>query len=341
MSLTECGRPVYREVMQLRLSLIIVAASLAFGWSKPALAAAPVVRARYLMGTICEIELGPAADAPERVERAFTVVARIEAFLSTWRDDSQLSALNRSGNARVSAPLYELLRTAMMWSQKTGGTFNPLVRPLVDAWKTRAEGTVPSPVTIEVALRRVDPANVRFEEGTAITLANGAEFEEGAFGKGYAIGRMLDTLGQGPALINFGGQLAVRGSRGVTIADPERRAAPAVTFTVTDASISTSSGSEKSFNVQGRRFSHLIDPRSGQALPPNGSVSVLDADPLTADILSTALYVMGLRDGLRWADTNRIAALFITAAGLVQPSARFRGAAPDLRSLDPKFTIKE
>jgi FAD:protein FMN transferase len=293
------------------------------------------------MGTICQVELEPAADAPQRVERAFAEGSRIESFLSTWRDDSELSALNRSGRARVSAALYELLRTAMAWSGRTEGTFNPLIRPLIDAWKTRADGTLPSAVSIQAAMRRIDRENVRFGEGTEIALDNGAEFEEGAFGKGYAIGRMLDMLGPGPVLINFGGQLAVRGSRQVTVADPEQRAEPAVTFTIVDASISTSSGSEKSFQLQGRRFSHLIDPRSGEALPPNGSVSVLDPDPLTADILSTALYVMGPRAGLRWANANRIAALFIGADRRIQLSAPFRAAAPDIRPLDPKFTIQE
>jgi thiamine biosynthesis lipoprotein len=293
------------------------------------------------MGTICEIEVGPGAGGPPAVERAFAEGTRIEALLSTWRDDSELSMLNRRGHAVVSEPLYALLTTAMTWCRQTNGTFNPLVRPLIDAWRTRAEGDVPASATLQAALRRVRPDNVRFQPGNLIVLSDGAAFEEGGFGKGYAIGKMIEMLGTAPALINFGGQLAVRGSRQVTIADPEHRSHPALALTIADGSLSTSSGSEKFFHVKGKRFSHLIDPRSGEALPPDGSVSVLHADPLTADILSTALYVMGPQAGLQWADENGVAALFITGEGAVRLSARFRAAAPDVASLDHRFRIEE
>jgi FAD:protein FMN transferase len=287
-------------------ALIMLSAATAFG---------SVTRAQYLMGTICEITVPDSPAAAEQVDAAFGEARRIEGFLSTWREDTELSSLNRSGGGVVSPELYQLLETAIAWSGRTGGAFNPLVRPLLDLWKTRGEGAVPDALAIHDALARIQTSNVRFDHGV-ITLANGARFEEGAFGKGYAIDHMIDVLrgrGATSALINFGGQLASFGDpREVSVADPEHRDQPLVPVTLRNASLSTSSGSERSFVVHGRRFTHIFDPRTGEALPPLGSVSVLNPSALVADILSTALYVMGPEEGARWAREHQIEAIFIT-----------------------------
>ena len=103
--------------------------------------------------------------------------------------------------------------------------------------------------------------------------------------------------------------MLVRSCAPVTIADPLHRDRAVVALTIHDASLSTSSGSEKSFVVNGRRFTHILDPRTGEALPPRGSVSVIARNATEADILSTALYVMGRDEGLRWANEHAVAAL--------------------------------
>lgn len=274
-------------------------------------------RARYLMGTVCEVAVGSEAEA----ETAFAEAQRIESLLSTWKGDSELSRVNR-GETVPSPELRSLLAVAAGWSERTGGAFNPRVRGLVEVWKTRTEGALPAPEAIAVALRD-------------------ARFEEGAFGKGYAIDRMLERIQSTEALIDFGGQLAVRGSVRVTIAHPERRDHPILALTLANASLSTTSGSEKTFTAAGRTFSHLFDPRTGQALPPRGSVSVIAEDSLTADILSTALYVMGDEEGLRWADANGVAAIYIHPNHTVRRSALARERTRDLELLDGEFKVKD
>ena len=292
-----------------------------------ALAAVPTIseaaaarRARYLMGTVCEVAV--AASHESDVERAFAEAARVESMLSTWNADSELSRVNRAEQA-PSPELAALLATTVDWSVKTNHAFDPRAGRLVDLWKTRADGAVPSTAAIETALR------------------GSFQWEEGAFGKGYALDRMLPLLGGDEAVIDFGGQLAVRGELRVTIADPANRQKPVIALTIANASLSTSSGSEKTFRVAGRTFSHILDPRTGQALPPRGSASAIADDALSADILSTALYVMGEDDGLRWADANGVAAVFITPDNRISFSikARERARAPEL--LDRKFTLKE
>ena len=248
--------------------------------------AAVTQRARYLMGTVCEIAVDGAPNAGTQIEAAFAEARRVEAMLSTWTDDSELARLNR-GEGEASPELRALLDTTLAWAKRTNRAFDP-------QWRAAPQ------------------------------------FEEGAFGKGYAIDRMLALLDANEVLIDFGGQLAARGSLRVTIADPKRRQRPVVELTLENASLSTSSNSEKL---------HIVDPRTGKQLPARGSASVIASDALTADILSTALFVMGPDEGLRWADKNGVAAIFITAANQIRLSARARDCGVKL--IDGNFAMKD
>jgi thiamine biosynthesis lipoprotein len=275
------------------------------------------------MGTLCEAAL-PGAEDPAPL---FAEAERIEAMLSTWRPESELSRLNRGDDAAPSAELVDLLARVERWRLTTGGAFDHRIRPLIDTWKTRAEGELPSPAALEAALQQVRSGR--------------AAIEEGGFGKGYALDRMLERTEAPRAVINFGGQIAVRGPARATIADPRRRDVPVLALTFENASLSTSSGSEKTFTAGGRRFSHIFDPRTGEALPPRGSVSVVASSALDADILSTALYVMGEAEGLRWADSRGVAALFINESNEIRLSAAMRDRVRDLELLDRKFNLKD
>jgi thiamine biosynthesis lipoprotein len=281
-------------------------------------------RAQYLMGTVCEVS------ADVTTEPAFAEARRIETMLSTWRDDSELARVNRG--AKPSAELSALLEKTVVWSGETGGAFNPFMRPLIDAWQTRGEGRVPTDAERVAAL-----ALVRASSGRDARSPLG--FEEGAFGKGYAIDRMLNALrerGAKHAVVNFGGQIGALSETEVTIADPKHRQHPVVALTLKQGSISTSSGSEKTFEKDSRRFSHIIDPATGEALPPRGSVSVIADSAFDADVLSTALYVMGCERGLAWARAHRVTAIFIDDEFI-----RLSAPLPGLQVLDAHFKVKD
>lgn len=290
----------------------------------PSFGFADTTRAQMLMGTICEITV-PDENAA-LIDKAFAEGKRIDDLLSTWRDDTTLARVNHGDLSGITPELRELLKTALLWSDKTGGAFDPLVQPLVDAWGIRGKGAIPSPEALADAKAKSDPHNLKMEDNGAITLAKGSAIDPGAFGKGFALDKMLAVIrsyGAQRAVINFGGQVAVFGDQPyVTIADPEHRDKPAVGLMLSTVSISTSSGSEKQFTVNGRTFTHLIDPRTGEALPPRGSVSVLARTGVLADILSTALYVMGPEKGVEWARANNVSAIFINADGKVVTTGR-------------------
>lgn len=315
---------------------------------------ADATRARYLMGTACTVTV-PQGKEPA-AQAALDEIARVEQLLSTWRDDSELARLNAAGGdapVAVSPELFALIDEAVSLARTTDGAFNPLVRPLVDLWKTREEGSIPAQPAIEAALARIDPALVGIDRAhSTVALSRGAAFEEGGFGKGYALDRALALLakeGVRRALVDFGGQVSLFGwthGLDVAIAHPKQRLEPAVVVTLDSGSIATSSGSEQTFVVGGTRFSHLIDPRNGRALPPRGSATAVDARGLVADVLSTALYVLGPDEGLRWADAHDVAALFIVPNPVsdtweVRTSRSFRSHIRAFRLVAPNLTFKD
>ncbi|MGK2856545.1 MAG: FAD:protein FMN transferase [Thermoanaerobaculia bacterium] len=276
-----------------------------------------ISRSRYLMGTICEVVVD---GDPAAAETAFAEIERVEQLISTWTESSELSKLNQARDAKVSVELYDLLGSAIRLAQSTDGAFNPLLGPLVELWRSRGDGAVPEPDAIARVLPLLSLGGPRFDSSSrAITLPAGASFEEGGFGKGYALDRAaasLESAGATNFMIDFGGQLVVRSTQPVqvAIASPERRDEIALFLSISSGSLSTSSGSEKSFVVAGETYSHLLDPRDGRALPPRGSVSVVSTSAMETDVLSTALYVMGPVAGLDWADAHDVAAIFIVPA---------------------------
>jgi FAD:protein FMN transferase len=307
---------------------------------------ATVSRAAFLMGTACEITV-PAASAPS-IEAAFSEIGRIETHVSTWRPASELSRLNAAPlnePVPLSPELVELIEESMRWARETGGAFNPLVGEAIAAWQTRGAGAVPDETVIAAAAASARFGNLELDRAAGVAVKRAVtRFEEGGFGKGYALDRavaVLEAKGVASAILNFGGQIATfgGGKHRVVIADPDSRETPAVEVTIGEGSLSTSSGSEKSFEVGGRRFSHIIDPRSGEALSPSGSVSVFDRSAMTADVLSTALYVMGPTDGLRWADEHGVAALYLTPSAdgfQITTSTAMRRMTP-VRPLNARF----
>jgi len=236
-------------------------------------------------------------DADVPADAAFAEARRVESMLSTWRDDTELARVNRG--AEPSPELAALLAITEEYSRETDGAFNPRIRALLNK------------------------AGVRQGDGDG--------YEEGAFAKGYVIDRMLEILtnaGATHAVINFGGQIGTLGKTEVTIADPKHRDRPVLSLTLNKRSLSTSSGSEKP--------GHIIDPRTGKSVLSRGSVSVISDSALEADILSTALFVMGRKRGLEWARAHRVTAIFIDDQ-LITAS----GPIPGIAVLDAHFKLKD
>ena len=313
----------------LRLSLcLIVFAALAGAGLLGAGAKPPrirIARAQYRMGTVLEIDaVGPARERLESaISRAFGEVARTESRLSNWRADSELSRANRAASVApfsLSAETFWSLDRALRLARETDGAFDPTVGGV-----TRALGLMGGSPDPERAIRARSGIGWRrvLLDSRSRTLSfswRETSLDSGAFGKGEALDRAVAALRAGgvvAARLNFGGQIALLGAGSrearrmgfdrVVVAAPDGAGAPACGFFAIGGSVSTSGDAEKP--------GHLIDPKTGEAAAFHGSVTVIADTALRADALSTALFVMGPREGLAFADRRGIAALFIVRKG--------------------------
>lgn len=297
------------------------------------LSAADAVRARYLMGTLCEVTLADAAAEAGWVDAAFAEIARLEDLFSLYKPESELSRLNRApvGTAvRPSPELLDLARTADGFRARTGGAFDATLEPALALFRrgtwTDAEWTA--------ALGQVgaDGWAIDATSGTLTRRREGAGLNFDGIAKGRALDAAADALRRGGARtfqINFGGQVLAAGDKAwpIQLARPGG-GAPLATIALSSGSLSTSAQSERFVERDGRRWGHIIDPRNGSPVQWAGSVTVLASDGTTADALSTALLVMGPAEGLRWIDEHfdEASALFAEPAERgwrLLPSRRF------------------
>ena len=286
-------------------------------------AAVFVSRDVYLMGT--RAQLSTYAATHDRglasLESALAVIEAAEDELSTWRESSHVSALNRHpiGQPWMATPrLCRMFSDVWEWHRATDGAFDSAIGRLLAAWDIHGEGTVPTREPHERARALSGMALLTFDLGRC-TLTRRADvaIDVGAFGKGEALDRAAAVLGDGPWMIDLGGQISVggrvppQGGWPVGVADPRRRDHRVLQVRMATGSLSTSAGSERDLVVNGVRVGHIFDPRTGRPAMFNGSVTVWHERGLAADALSTALYVMGPEAGLRWAEERGIAACYL------------------------------
>lgn len=296
--------------------------------SSAAAASPPPVRVErtvFLMGTMATFaaETADRETALAKLERMVRVIEETEITLSTWRDDSVLSALNRHPIGRpfaLPADVCGLLGRAARWSAATGGAFDPAVGRLVDAWGLRGAGRRPSDHELQAARAASGLGRLALDpEGCAVTRRAAVTLDAGGFGKGAALDRVrrAERGRPGAWLVDFGGQVAVSGEGAggpwpVAVAHPGRRGEPVFDLLLAFGSLATSGGSERDLVLEdGGRIGHVLDPRSGRPVSRPGSVSVWHESAFAADVLSTALYVMGPEEGTAWAAARGVAACFL------------------------------
>lgn len=282
-----------------------------------------VVRDAYLMGTRVHLSTRAAdrAKGLATLESALEILEETDRELSTWRDDSAISSLNRQplgqswpANARLCRMFSELYA----WQAATAGAFDPGVGPLTSAWGIHSAGRIPTPAELDASRASAGLRHLTFDaERCTLRRETEVTIDVGAFGKGEALDRVRAAIDDVPWLIDFGGQVAVNGLPPdadwwtLAIAHPLLRDQPYLEVRLSEGSLSTSGGSERDLEVEGVRVAHHIDPRTGRPAAFKGSVTVAHSSALAADALSTALYVMGPEQGLSWAERRSLAVCFL------------------------------
>ncbi len=330
------------------LALLLLAAPLRAG--------EPAVPARFeyrqiVMGVEARIVLYAPDEAAARAAAAaaFARMHALDGVLSDYRQDSELMLLCAragQGPVAVSEDLCAVLARGQEIAAASGGAFDLTVGPLVRLWRAaRAAGCLPDTAALDAARRLVgfDALRLDREARTAELLQAGMLLDAGALGKGYACDRALEALaalGVEQALVDLGGDLAVGapppGRAGWNLlagAGGEER--PLV---VSRAGVATSGPSEQFLEVDGVRYSHILDPRTGWGLRGSLRVTVVAGDGMSADALASAASVLGRHEGRRVAmaagasvcfHDPRFTSLFdgTTLAGWVTEGGRYDGNA--------------
>ena len=286
-------------------------------------------------GTRWHVRLPAGDPAPAPAELAAEIralLAALDARLSGWRDDSELSRFNASASTQwwaVSKDTASVVATALRVHARSQGAFDPTVAPLVALWGFGAAVPRQRPPTVpevDAALQRVSAAalSVR-EDPPALRKRRGdLALDLSGVAKGFAVdavARRLAERGVRRFLVEIGGELRSRGEGpgggpwrvGVERPAPGPPRAEWV-LALDDAALATSGDYRRGFEWQGRRYSHVLDPRSGRPIGHGlVAVSVLSREAAWADAWATALLVLGPEEGWSLARREGLAALFVVA----------------------------
>jgi thiamine biosynthesis lipoprotein len=287
------------------------------------------------MGTILEITLlGLDEESGETLlEELYAEVAHREAIYSRHDPRTELARLNRSAGGApflASAALFELLRFAETWREQSGGAFDVTVGAWVELWERAAQrDRIPDAAERARVESRVGAGVLRLFATRQVALAAGSSVDLDAVAKGATLDVMADRLREAEvpaALLNFGESSywawgSGPSSEGWRLALRHPAVGVAGVLTLRDQALSVSASLGQFSEIAGRRYGHVIDPRTGKPLLRNAQAAVIAPSAAAADAISTALLVLGPDAGLAWVETLRqCEAMWIDSSGARETS---------------------
>lgn len=296
----------------------------------------PVSRSEFLMGTVVDITAyGPRAG--QAIEAAFDRIRQVEKETgASGVDIGRVNARAGRSSTKVSPDTWSILSTASRLQKETEGAFDVTIGPLVELWGFGYEGTgrLPSSNEIDRTRKMVGGGQLELLAGDhSVALKEaGMKVDLGGVAKGFAVEeavRVLRSNGVGNAIVNAGKssiKVIGDGPRGkgwrIGIGNPRSSGQIVGVITLRSGqSIGTSSDTQRYFIKNGRRYSHLIDPRTGYPAEGLALVTVVTDNATEADILSTALFINGENWGVRYLGRNRkVQAVFVDNARKVWAS---------------------
>jgi thiamine biosynthesis lipoprotein len=267
----------------------------------------------------CRFEVTLSGEDARHVDAArqtLDTIDRIEDALTVFRDTSELVRVNRGAGAeavRVGDELFRLLVLCRDLHRQTEGAFDVTSTPLSRCWGfMKREGRLPAEDEIARARAGVGMEGVELHEGTVRFRRPGMELNLGAVGKGWALDRVGAALrGRGVrhALLSAGGSsiLALGGRAGGWVVDlrsPQVRRGRLLRLRLSDAALGASGAGRQYVDVAGKRYGHVLDPRTGWPAGGVISAAVIASDAAVADALSTAFLVGGLELAERYCATH-------------------------------------
>ena len=283
-----------------------------------------------------KVVLAGLAVQPEALHQALErVFAEIDVKLSNYREDSEISRLNREKTTAwlpVSKEIAEIVAISKAVHARSGGCLDLTVKPLFDLWGfARHEGKVPAQADIDRALAHVGMDKVLLDQDGSHLRKTDPELgiDLSAVAQGYTVGavaRLLEAQGIQNYMAEVGGEMKVKGRKAngeewrIAIEKPTpftREVQKVIAIHQLDGEAVMTSGTYRNFfEEQGKVYSHILDPKTGKPVDHSLlSVTVLHDDPAWADAWDTALLCQGEEAGYRTAEENKLRALFIYHEG--------------------------
>ena len=268
-----------------------------------------------LMGSAFELTVvaHDKAVAHEHIATAKNEIERIELLISSWNSNSETSSINQNAGimpVEVSKELWDLIYRSQQISKITSGAFDLTFAAVDQIWKFDGSNAVmPDADLIEASVSKIGYNQVQLnkEQSTVFLPQNGMKIGFGAIGKGYAADRakqLLVARGVEGGIINASGDMNTWGTQPdgspwtIGIINPMNKEKVFSWFSLEHNAVVTSGNYEKFIRIDGKRYSHIIDPRTG--IPSNGIISctIFASKTELADALATATFVMGVESGL-------------------------------------------
>ncbi len=302
-----------------------------------------VTYSHQTMGTVISLTMWTDDEklAAKASRAAFDEFDRIDAIMSSWKKGSDVAAINAAAGNKptvVSSEVFDVIAKAQKMSAVSKGAFDITVGSYRGLWKfdEDRDGSIPSDADVNERRKLVGYRNVRLgRKKKSVQLRKpGQRITLGGIAKGHAVDRavvLLHAAGVLDFIVQAGGDLYASGNKGgkkwtVGIRDP--RGSPDASFAITaieNRTFSTSGDYERAVVVDGVRYHHLLDPKSGRPAKGARSVTVMAKDAITADMWSTALFVLGTKRGLALANrTKGIEAVFVDTDNKVRTTRGFK-----------------
>ncbi len=302
-----------------------------------------VSRSTTAMGTQVSISVHTEDDegATRAIENALDEITRIENLMTTWRE-SEVTRLNANAGiapVRVSDETMEVLEMSKQASAWSGGAFDITFYALKGLWKfdEDLEKKLPDPAEVKQRLPLVDWHKLRLDKKkhTAFLEKRGMAVNLGGIAKGYAVDRMAGILrraGFGNALVQAGGDLLCAGTKSgkpwsAGIRDPRGTIKDVfAVLRLEDHAFSTAGDYERFFFLDGKRYHHILDPRTGEPARASRSVTVYARTALLADAIDDAIFIMGWKRGFQMIEKiPDTGAIVVDDEGVVHVSERMKG----------------
>lgn len=245
-------------------------------------------------------------DAKKALDASVKEIERLDDLISTGKKTSEISKLNQNGSAKVSSDTMELIEKSRELYQDTDGAFDISVYPIMEAWGfTTEKYRIPGEKELKSLLANMDADKIicNDKDQTVKLARKGMKIDLGGIAKGYTSGRVMKIMkkyGVKNAVISLGGNVQTLNSKPdgsawqIAVEDPKDKSSYIGVLSLRNQAAITSGGYERYFEKNGKKYHHIIDPKTGYpARKGLSSVTIISEDGTLADGLSTSLFIMG------------------------------------------------